>query len=489
MTDTIIDISQSYVHSNIIIEDNCVFGTNVLFKISPPCNVRIGKNSTFGNHVEFHGNMGNSILIGNDCMIANDVEFLACEGYTIYDVISGHCNNYGINQSKENFITLKDHVWVGKDSYLLRGAYLNNGSIVGAKSVVKTFVPNNCIVAGNPGRVIKSDIIWTRSPSGNLDIKSDIYANSTRLKNTVLILGGTGRMSSYLTKLCLEKNYDVTIATRGIHHIESNLNVSILKFDRFNEESYKCLKNKHFDVIIDCSCYAPQCITYVLRYVSCNYYILISSFEVYSKYRYGFDLHEIDLPLVKNNYDEFLDTGNYGYKNYAKGKLFSEQLLTHQFSNIKSAIVRIPFVLDADNYMTDASTLRLLKYVDAVINKKNINSLNINSHFSFADAKEEARFLIHLFENDLLGVYNFALNGSVNMMNIIDYVQNKTGISAAITDTNGESLPFTNHPEVVLNLNKCLSTGFVPSSLNSVLFGDKNSKGLIDNYISHISIN
>lgn len=42
-------------------------------------------------------------------------------------------------------------------------------SIVGAETVVKGKFPNNCVIAGNPAKIVKKDVTWDRS-----DIHSDI---------------------------------------------------------------------------------------------------------------------------------------------------------------------------------------------------------------------------------------------------------------------------------------------------------------------------
>ncbi|MDE3066730.1 MAG: acyltransferase [Verrucomicrobiota bacterium] len=47
------------------------------------------------------------------------------------------------------------NVWIGFDACVLPGVTIGEGSVVGAKSVVRESVPPFTIVAGNPARVIR----------------------------------------------------------------------------------------------------------------------------------------------------------------------------------------------------------------------------------------------------------------------------------------------------------------------------------------------
>ena len=47
-----------------------------------------------------------------------------------------------------------DNVFLGMNSIVLMGAKIGNNVVVGAGSVVKGVIPDNCVIAGNPARVI-----------------------------------------------------------------------------------------------------------------------------------------------------------------------------------------------------------------------------------------------------------------------------------------------------------------------------------------------
>lgn len=54
------------------------------------------------------------------------------------------------------------HCFIGSRTVIMPGIRIGNHCIVGSGAVVTADVPNNCIVAGNPARVLKTDIITGR---------------------------------------------------------------------------------------------------------------------------------------------------------------------------------------------------------------------------------------------------------------------------------------------------------------------------------------
>lgn len=55
-------------------------------------------------------------------------------------------------------IVIGENVWVGEYARILKGVTIGENSIVAANTVVTKDVPPNSIVAGNPGKVVKTDI-------------------------------------------------------------------------------------------------------------------------------------------------------------------------------------------------------------------------------------------------------------------------------------------------------------------------------------------
>lgn len=108
--------------------------------------VLIGKNSIIGIGSVIIG----PVQIGDNVMLAQNI------------VVSGL--NHGYHDIKtppkeqaitSSLITISDNVWIGANSVITSGVTIGRHSVVGAGSVVTKNVPDFCVVAGNPAKIIK----------------------------------------------------------------------------------------------------------------------------------------------------------------------------------------------------------------------------------------------------------------------------------------------------------------------------------------------
>lgn len=60
-----------------------------------------------------------------------------------------------IGRNNGEFPTIGDNVYVAANSTIIGGIKIGSNVIIGAGSVITKDVPDNCVVAGNPARVIK----------------------------------------------------------------------------------------------------------------------------------------------------------------------------------------------------------------------------------------------------------------------------------------------------------------------------------------------
>jgi len=120
------------------------------------CEVRIGQNTTM---VEVSISLAEShskALIGEGCMFASDIEIRTSDAHSVIDTASGE----RINLAED--VTISNHVWIASHSIILKGVNIGENSVVAAGAVVTSSCPPGSILAGNPARVIKTGITWTR---------------------------------------------------------------------------------------------------------------------------------------------------------------------------------------------------------------------------------------------------------------------------------------------------------------------------------------
>ena len=75
----------------------------------------------------------------------------------------GHPINYSDRRSRKPIsdhdidpVIIEDDVWVGYRAMILKGTTVGARSIVAAESVVTQDVPPDCVVGGNPAKIIKT---------------------------------------------------------------------------------------------------------------------------------------------------------------------------------------------------------------------------------------------------------------------------------------------------------------------------------------------
>lgn len=122
------------------------------FHVNPPFRCDYGCNIHIGNR--FFANFNLTILdeaevrIGNDVFIGPGVSiFTACHP------IEPEARNTGVEWAEP--VTIGNSVWIGGGAIILPGVTVGNNAVVGAGAVVTRNVPDNCVVAGNPARIIK----------------------------------------------------------------------------------------------------------------------------------------------------------------------------------------------------------------------------------------------------------------------------------------------------------------------------------------------
>lgn len=97
-----------------------------------------------------------SISIGRDCLFSHQVTLRNHDTHHIFSRDTGKRINYAGNMKIGN------HVWLGHGVTLLGNADIGDNSVVGTMAVTSGTFPKEVIVAGNPGRIIREHICWSK---------------------------------------------------------------------------------------------------------------------------------------------------------------------------------------------------------------------------------------------------------------------------------------------------------------------------------------
>ena len=91
------------------------------------------------------------VSIGNDVQITQGVKLLT-HGYD-WSVLKGV---YGDILGSSGAVFIGNNVFIGTNTIILKGVHIGNNVIIGAGSVVTGDIPDNCVAAGNPCKMIMS---------------------------------------------------------------------------------------------------------------------------------------------------------------------------------------------------------------------------------------------------------------------------------------------------------------------------------------------
>lgn len=160
------------------IDDKVSFFGDGVLNCAANSYMNIGKGTTIEYNYHMAVGSSTSMIIGRDCMISYDFVSFSSDGHPIFDLDTGeviNVNNQGYN------VILHNHVWIGYRVTLLKGTEIGTGCVVGANSLVTKSFPNNCILAGNPAKVLRENIAWNqRAVESMYDIPQDYLQHTNR---------------------------------------------------------------------------------------------------------------------------------------------------------------------------------------------------------------------------------------------------------------------------------------------------------------------
>lgn len=139
-------------------------------------NIKIGENSSLGKYSRIQcypnhqGRIG-ELTIGANCILGNNVTILCGGDVNIEDnvLIASYVlitsENHSIDPESNDCymsqplickdVRIMHGAWIGERVCVLPGVVIGKKSVIGAGSVVTSNIPDYCIAAGNPAKIIK----------------------------------------------------------------------------------------------------------------------------------------------------------------------------------------------------------------------------------------------------------------------------------------------------------------------------------------------
>ena len=129
---------------------NDILGKETNAWIEPPFYFCYGYNIELGDntYINFNCNFvdDGKITIGKNALFGPAVT-IATVGHPLHPTMREYMYTAPVS--------IGDNVWIGANVTICPGVTIGNGSVIGAGSVVINDIPDNCIAAGNPCKVIR----------------------------------------------------------------------------------------------------------------------------------------------------------------------------------------------------------------------------------------------------------------------------------------------------------------------------------------------
>lgn len=158
---------------NILNDDVVVqIGSSSLFhNVRIDCSHGIGQQCKIGRGLTVHG-MNIKLcehcvcIIGEDCMFSNSINIWATDGHSVLDK-----NTRQILNHADTPLIIGNHVWVGEGVRMTKRTRIYDNSICAGGAVCyKDYKQSNVVIAGNPGKVVRTDIDWDRLNPYDLEL-------------------------------------------------------------------------------------------------------------------------------------------------------------------------------------------------------------------------------------------------------------------------------------------------------------------------------
>lgn len=142
-------------YSKIRIDQNGVLRVNGVVQLFVKANIHVCAQAVLsigdGTYINEGAKISckHKIEIGENCAISNDVSIMDSD----FHFISG-------SEKNEIGVIIGNHCWIGVNVIVLKNVRIGGNCIIGAGTLVTKNIPDNCMVVGNPMRIIKTRVNW-----------------------------------------------------------------------------------------------------------------------------------------------------------------------------------------------------------------------------------------------------------------------------------------------------------------------------------------
>lgn len=142
--------------SNLLAVGTLRYGDKVLFNLTGNATIVVGDDTSIAR-ASFVGR-DSTLRIGRDCMLSIDIRAFTSQIHSLVSLDGASAELIWKPAQAE----IGDHVWIGEGCKLVGNCVIGSGSVLGAYSVLGGSLPSNCAAAGNPARVIRENVTWSR---------------------------------------------------------------------------------------------------------------------------------------------------------------------------------------------------------------------------------------------------------------------------------------------------------------------------------------
>ncbi len=139
-------------NNSIIISKKAVLRGVTIEIVGDNCHLFIGEECMIGDNCILTLKESTQLTIKERSGLSRNIKIMTSDGHPIFE------NSERINNAKD--ICICEDVWIADNVTILKGVTIGSGSVVGINSTLTKSIGENVIAAGNPAKVVKSNITW-----------------------------------------------------------------------------------------------------------------------------------------------------------------------------------------------------------------------------------------------------------------------------------------------------------------------------------------